>query len=159
MAYKGKFIPKNPGKYRGNLDTITFRSLWERTCMMRFDSDPNVIEWSSEEVVIPYRNPVKSIGRDRPFISRYFVDFWIMYKDKAGIIQEALIEIKPFAQTQEPSFDKAHPRRSKKAIVTYAINKAKWTAATNLCEQRGWRFHIWTEKTLFGTNSKKNKTK
>ena len=51
MAYKGKFRPKNPQKYRGDPTKIIYRSLWERNCMRYFDENPNVLKWSSEEVI------------------------------------------------------------------------------------------------------------
>ena len=54
MAYKGKFHPKNPGKYRGNTSNIIYRSMWELRFMRYLDSHPHVIEWASEEIIIPY---------------------------------------------------------------------------------------------------------
>ena len=54
MAYSGKFIPKNRNKYKGNPKKIVYRSLWERSFMKYCDSNPSILEWSSEEIIIPY---------------------------------------------------------------------------------------------------------
>ena len=31
MAYKGRFTPKHPEKYVGDVKNIVYRSIWERT--------------------------------------------------------------------------------------------------------------------------------
>ena len=58
MSYSGKFKPKNYKKYKGNPTKIFYRSLWERRFMVYADSNPNIIEWGSEEIVIPYISPL-----------------------------------------------------------------------------------------------------
>ena len=67
--YKGKFNPTDPKKYAGNSRNIIYRSLWERQCMVYFDRNENVLEWASEEVIIPYVSPLD--GK----VHRYFPDF------------------------------------------------------------------------------------
>ena len=89
MAYKGRFKPTNPTKYKGDHSNIIYRSLWERKFMKLCDSNSNILEWSSEEVIIPYKSPI-----DGKF-HRYFVDFWVKQKNTKGEIVEKLIEIKP----------------------------------------------------------------
>ena len=54
QKYKGKFIPTNPKKYIGDSNNIIYRSMWERRCMKYFDNNPGVLQWSSEEIAIPY---------------------------------------------------------------------------------------------------------
>ena len=41
MAYKGRFIPKYPEKYKGDPTNIIFRSLWERRVMSYLDENIN----------------------------------------------------------------------------------------------------------------------
>jgi hypothetical protein len=65
--------------------------------MQKLDEHPDVLEWSSEEVVIPYRSPID--GK----VHRYFVDFWVKKKDRSGNIICDLIEVKPFSQTKPPT--------------------------------------------------------
>lgn len=138
MSYKGKYRPKKPEKYRGNTSAITYRSLWERQAFRWLDDNPDVLEWNSEGVVIPYR--CKTDGKPH----RYFMDLYIKFKTG----QVYLIEIKPEKQTQPPKQPKRQTKRYLKEVMTYAKNISKWEAATNYCGNRGWIFEIWTEKTL-----------
>ena len=54
MSYTGRFVPTNPKKYKGNYTTIYYRSLWERKFMVYCDKNPNILQWGSEEIYIPY---------------------------------------------------------------------------------------------------------
>jgi|TARA_S200002703_G_C3769406_1_gene236919 hypothetical protein len=142
MAYKGKFRPKYPAKYRGDPTNIIYRSLWERNCMRYFDQNPNVLKWSSEEVIVPYKSPID--GR----YHRYFPDFLIRVKNKQGVLETIMIEVKPFKETKEP---KPQTRLTKKylyEVKTWGINKSKWEAAIEFCKDRKWKFMIITEKEL-----------
>ena len=53
---KGKFAPKNQEKYVGT-KTPTYRSSWEHAFMRLCDEHPNVYQWASESIKIPYRHP------------------------------------------------------------------------------------------------------
>jgi hypothetical protein len=105
--------------------------------MVNLDADKDVIEWSSEEIVIPYKSPVD--GR----YHRYFVDFFVRNKDGCY-----LLEVKPFHQTQPPRVSKKRTKRYINEVATYAVNDAKWKAARLYCQQRGWRFQLMTENEL-----------
>lgn len=140
-----QFIPVNPHKYIGDPTRIITRSSWEVKFLKWADTNPNIFAYSSEEVVIPYMNPVK--GK----MSRYFVDALIVTIDKTGKKVVSLIEIKPYSQTKLPKQTKG---KRKKTIInetmTYAVNQAKWEAAEAYCKERGWNFLILTEKELYG---------
>ena len=41
--HQGKFVPKNPKKYRGNVETIWYRSGWECRFMRWLDETPQVL--------------------------------------------------------------------------------------------------------------------
>jgi hypothetical protein len=146
MSYKGRYKVKNTEKYRGDPTNCIFRSLWERKFMKFCDENENVISWSSEEVVVPYRSPLD--GR----IHRYFIDFWMKIKQKNGSVKNFLVEIKPHSQTVPPILKEGLKMTATKAkqIKTYALNTEKWRAAKNFCSDRGWEFVIMTEKQLFG---------
>ena len=58
MAYKGKYKPRHPSKYKGDPTNIIYRSLWERKFMLYCDQTTNVLEWGSEEIALPYRSPI-----------------------------------------------------------------------------------------------------
>lgn len=106
------------------------------------DKRPHVLRWASEEVIIPY------FFRGDGKWHRYFVDMWLQVRNRAGNIETWLVEIKPHAQTQIPKPHGTRKRQLREAL-TYAKNQAKWEAATNFCNAKGWRFVILTEKDLY----------
>ena len=134
MAYKGKFSPQNPKKFKGDYTKIIYRSGWELKFMNYLDRQPEVISWSSEEVIIPYKSPI-----DNRF-HRYYPDFWV--KTLKG---ESLIEIKPKRQTQPPKENPKHRRRYLKEVKTWGINSAKFAAAEQFCKSKGWEWRIITD--------------
>ena len=142
MSYKGKFRPSKPKKYKGDPTNIVYRSLWELKFMRYCDSNTNIVKWSSEEIVIPYKSPI-----DNRF-HRYFPDFYLKYKDNNGKIIEKVVEIKPAKQVQEPKVQKRKTKKYVTEVVTYAKNQAKWMAAEEFCKDRKWKFQILTEKEL-----------
>ena len=141
MSYKGRFKPKHYKKYKGDPTKIIYRSMWELRFMKYCDKTPNILEWSSEEVIIPYR------GLDRR-VHRYFPDFWIKYKNAKGQIVKEIIEVKPKAQTKKPTKKGKHYGKYLREARTYAINQAKWEAAEEYCLDRGYKFRIITEDHL-----------
>jgi hypothetical protein len=145
MAYKGKYQPTNPNKYRGDPSNIIFRSLWERRVMVEFDTNPDVLEWASEEMHVPYRSPIDGKWH------RYFPDFVVKMRDRGGSVRMKMIEIKPLAQTRPPPPHEGKKRPTKAyltEVMRYGINSAKWKAAQEYCADRGWDFVIITEKEL-----------
>jgi di/tripeptidase len=139
---KGKFSPKNIHKYRGDYKKIIYRSSWELKFMKYCDEKDYVLEWGSEEIVIPYRSPLDNR------IHRYFVDFYVKIKDSNNNINKYLIEIKPKKQTQEPKIPKRKTKSYIYEVTEYVKNQAKWSAAENFCLDRKWKFMILTEDNL-----------
>lgn len=137
--YQGKFSPRFPQKYRGRVGDITYRSSWELQFMKYLDETPTVIQWNSEEVIIPYISPVD--GRSH----RYFMDFWFKANTSKGLI-EFIVEIKPHAQTLPPNPPKKNTKRFLDEVKTYGVNRAKWFAAESFAKSRGMEFKILTEK-------------
>lgn len=149
MAYRGRYVVKNPHKYKGDPSNVIYRSLWERKLCKYLDSHDDIIEWSSEEVVIPYRSPIDNR------VHRYFVDFYVKKRLPDGKTQTVLIEVKPKKQTlpPDPAKKNATPtgrmsRRYLNEVRTWGVNQAKWKAASEFCADRGWIFQIMTEKEL-----------
>ena len=134
--HQGRFIPKNPTKYKGNVHKIIYRSGYELKFMNWADLNEDVLEWSSETIVIPYRSPI-----DRR-IHRYYIDFYLRTSSETY-----LVEVKPSRFTKPPA-----PRRKTKKylqeIAQWGVNEAKWKSAKEFCEDRGWTFKIITEKEL-----------
>lgn len=147
---RGRFVPKNPQKYVGNVNQIFFRSSWEMRYMKWLDANNAVIRWASEELAIPYVNPIKTDASGRPKISRYYPDFIVMYRDVNGQVHKEIIEVKPFQQAVMT------PRMSERDKMAYVVNQAKWKAAADYAEANGAKFRVITEKSMFaqGTRGK-----
>jgi hypothetical protein len=146
MAYRGRFKPKNPSKYMGDPTNIIYRSGWELKLMSFLDVQDNVIRWSSEEVVIPYRSPID--GKRH----RYFPDFYVEQINTNNKIDKILIEVKPKYQTVPPAVQITKTKKPTKRYInevkTWGVNQAKWEAAEEFCKDRGWKFQIMHEDHL-----------
>ena len=143
MAYKGRYNPQHPKKYKGDHHNIIYRSLWERKFMVYCDTSDNIIEWGSEEIIIPYLSPWD--GR----MHRYFPDFYIKVRQHDNSIKKFIIEVKPKKQCSPP--EKTPKRKTKrwfKEVKTWGVNSAKWKYATNWCENNGMEFKILNEDHL-----------
>lgn len=140
--HKGKYKVKNPDKYVGNHQKVIYRSSWELKCMNYFDRNPNVIQWSSEELAIPYISPI-----DKK-MHRYFPDFVIQVISQDGSKKTLMIEVKPEKQTKPPEKRKRTTKRYIEEVRTYGINTAKWHAAEEYCADRKWEFKILTEREI-----------
>jgi hypothetical protein len=141
-TYKGKFKPKNPKKYRGDVNNIVYRSLWELRFMKWCDNNLSVEEWGSETIIVPYLSPL-----DKK-VHRYFVDFYIKVKNKTGALQKYLIEIKPERFTKPPEIPQKKTKRFIDEVFQYSVNEAKWKAAFEFCQDRNMKFVVLTEKDL-----------
>ena len=133
---QGIFIPKNPVKYIGKGNPV-YRSSWELAMMNMFDQHPNVAQWASESIQIPYRNPLTQKN------TIYVPDFFVYYIDKNGRKVGELIEIKP---RRETTMEAAKSKQDKLRVI---INQAKWAAATAWCRNNGLTFRIMSEDSLF----------
>ena len=142
VTYKGKYRVKNYKKYKGDPTGVVYRSLWERKFMKWCDNNPNVLQWWSEELAIPYRDPVTKRWR------RYFPDFWMKVQEQNGQIKSYLIEVKPKRQVEGPKPQKSRTKSYITEVMTYATNKAKWAAANDYCNDRLWEFKLVTEREL-----------
>ena len=150
MVYnQGKYNIPNQyrHKYFGDKENICYRSGWELDFMKYLSRNENVLAWNSEDVIISYFNPIKNKK------SRYFMDFWFRYKDKNNNIHEVLVEVKPFAQTQEPVLSttktgkntKKRQSRYYNQLMTYEVNRAKWSATYEHCRKHNQKFYILTD--------------
>ena len=142
MSYSGRFKPKNYKKYKGDPTNVFYRSLWERRFMVYCDNNPNILEWGSEEIIIPYKSPL-----DKK-VHRYFPDFFIKYKNSSGKIIREIIEVKPKRHLSPPKEPKRKTKRYLGEVNTYIINQAKFKAAEEFCKNRKLGFRILTEEHL-----------
>jgi len=125
-TYKGRYSPKHPEKYKGDPTQIIYRSGWERRLMVYLDENKSIIQWSSEEIAIPYLSPLDNRYH------RYFPDFYIKAIDKNGNITEQLLEVKPKKETTEPKKKKRTIRIPKKEYYNQIVTE--FNALTNTSE-------------------------
>ena len=149
MAYSGKYTPKNVNKYKGDHSNVVYRSLWELYCFKWCDENKDVIQWSSEETIIPYLYEV-----DKKY-HRYFVDLKLTLSNGKTI----LVEIKPDKETKVPVYPGKKTKKYINEGLTYVKNMNKWKAANEYAKDRGWEFQIWTENTLESMGIKPKATK
>lgn len=142
MAYRGKYYPTYPKKYKGDPSNIIYRSLWERKFMVYCDRNERILEWGSEEFFIPYRSPID--GK----IHRYFPDFYVKVKTKQNTIKKWVVEVKPKIQTRPPKTPKRKTKNYINEVRNWAINDAKWKNAIEYCNDRNMEFILITEDEL-----------
>lgn len=140
--YQGRFKPKNPKKYMGDPTDIIYRSGWELRLMRFLDEHIKVLEWGSEELIIPYRSPID--GK----VHRYFTDFVVRQINSNGIKETIVIEVKPKSQTMPPEKKTRITKGYINEVKTWGVNQAKWQAAEDFCKDKGWKFQIMTEEHL-----------
>ena len=140
---QGVYTPINKHKYRA-MGKPHYRSSWELKFFEWCDNNQNVLEWTSESVIIPYISPFDNKAH------RYYVDNKVVIKEGDRIVKY-LIEIKPEKQTKKPVTKRSNKKKSTIMYenFTYVINQCKWEAARKWCDKHGYKFLIITEKELF----------
>ena len=141
-SIKSKYKPSYPNKYKGDSNNIICRSSWERKFCYWCDHNENILEWGSEEFWIPYRSPVDNK------VHRYFPDFIVKVKEQTGNIKTYVIEVKPKRQTLQPKPNSKITKSFLYETKTYAVNQAKWRAASEWCKDRLLEFKVITEEEL-----------
>ena len=138
---QGPYTVKNAAKYVGK-GTPRYRSGWELSFMRFLDNNDNVMQWASESIQIPYRNPVT--GKQ----SIYIPDFLITYRTRDNTLIAEVIEIKPKKQSIIES------KMSNKDRMVVAVNYAKWASAEKWCARNGLKFRVITELDMFRNGGK-----
>jgi hypothetical protein len=133
---QGPYTVKNTAKYVGK-GVPRYRSGWELSFMRFLDNNDNVLQWASESIQIPYRNPVT--GKQ----SIYIPDFLVTYRTRNNKLIAEVIEIKPRKQSV------IEGKMSNKDRMVVAVNYAKWDQATKWCARNGLKFRVATEYDLF----------
>lgn len=142
MPWKGKFKPKNPKKYKGDISNIVYRSKIELFFMRKLDEHPDILEYASEEFFIPYIHPLDNK------IHRYFPDFWVKKKTIDGNIEINVVEIKHSSELEPVKQPKRKTKRYLTECIKREVNKSKWDYAREFCKKQGWTFIVLTEKDI-----------
>jgi hypothetical protein len=143
MSYKGLFTPRNPAKYKGDPERIVWRSLWERTVMTKLDEWDQIIEWSSEELSIPYLSPIDNK------IHRYYPDFVATIRYDDGTTKRVILEVKPKKYLTPPKTPKRKTKRYYGECAEYAKNQAKWKSAQAFAASQDMGFQVLTEDDIY----------
>jgi hypothetical protein len=145
MSFKysqGKYNLKNPEKYIG-LKNPTYRSSWELSVCKMCDENNAILQWASESIRIPYRDPLT--GKN----TIYVPDFLVIFEDNQKKKRAEVWEIKPANQTLKENVGK-----NKYNQAQYVRNMVKWEVARAYCKQNGMQFRIITEHQLYHTGKK-----
>lgn len=141
---QGIFIPQNKQKYKGR-DYPRYLSSWELKLFRFCDLNEDVLEWGSENIIIPYLSPIDNK------VHNYIVDAVIKLKTNNGV-KKFLVEVKPYKQTLKPQTRTTKNNKVPKSLLyeqlTYIKNIAKWNAAKEWAKKRDLEFIILTEHQL-----------
>ena len=136
---QGIFVPKNQDKFIGS--KAIYRSGLELKFFRFCDDNPNVLEWGSENIIVPYISPLDNRAH------KYYVDNYIAIKEGTNVVKY-LVEIKPSKQTKPPTTKYRKRQHLIYEQRQYVVNQAKWKAAKEFCRKKGLTFIILTEKEL-----------
>jgi len=109
---------------------------------MYIDRNSKIKTWGSESVVVKYKDPSRNNT-----IHRYFLDL-VFTIQKGDQLETYIIEIKPGCQTKPPKRGRKSDKTFLTESTTWMRNCAKWKAAKEFAQRRGWKFLIWTESAL-----------
>ena len=109
--------------------------------MEKFDEHPDVVNWSSESIQIPYPHPLR-----RGQYTVYIPDFMVTYQTAKGLRCE-MIEVKPLKEV--PGMPTGKNKSSRMDRLKQIVNQAKWHAARSFCTKRGIYFRVMTENEIF----------
>lgn len=140
---QGLFNLKNPEKYIG-LGTPRYRSSWEFAVMKMCDENPGILQWASESIKIPYRDPLT--GKNTVYVP----DFLVSYVDSKQKKHAELWEIKPKSQSVLEAVGK-----NKYNQAHFVKNQAKWEVARQWARRMGLKFRVITEEDIFHMGGKR----
>jgi hypothetical protein len=113
-------------------DSIIYRSSYEKKFIIWLEQNKHVKYWGSECFSIPYI--LITDGKMHSYYPDYFVEL------ESG--ECWVVEIKPYNQTQKPVNENCW------AAKEYIKNMCKWKATKEFCESKGYKFKVFTERTI-----------
>ena len=82
------------------------------------------------------------------YVGEFAQDYVSAMLLSGNTLANGLIEIKPKEQCSPPNRPSRKTKRYINAVKMWGVNSAKWEAAKEFAENRGWKFQILTEDTL-----------
>lgn len=113
-------------------DNIIYRSSYEKKFILWLEQSKHVKHWGSECFSIPYI--LATDCKQHTYYPDYFVE---MENGECWVV-----EIKPYNQTQKPINENCW------AAKEYIKNMCKWKATKEFCESKGYKFKVFTERTI-----------
>lgn len=113
-------------------DKIIYRSSYEKKFIIWLEQNKRVKYWGSECFSIPYL-----LVSDNK-VHNYYPDYFVEMVDN----EIWVVEIKPYNQTQKPVNENCW------ATKEYIKNMCKWKATKEFCESKGYKFKVFTERTI-----------
>jgi len=143
---QGYYKLTNPEKYVGDPSKIIYRSSWEYKFCRYCDTSLNVSKWSSEPIGIKYFSPIDHKEHT------YYVDFYMRIMEGDYPI-DCFVEVKPKASLVQPVLEGKNVTMKKLKqynydLKTFITNRAKFAAAKEFAEGRGYKFLVVTEDWL-----------
>jgi len=144
---QGIYKPRNKAKCINTQSgkKVEYRSQLEFEYMYKLDYSNRITKWGSEVVWIPYYNPIKKR------VCQYWTDL-VVHSKEHGVL---IVEIKPEKEITAILENKIPKRTGRKKESTlmyelkmFAINQAKWRAAKEYCDTKGWKFVLVSEKNI-----------
>ena len=138
---QGYYKLVNPNKYASLDKRIIYRSGLELQFFTYFDTNNDIISWSSENLIIKYMHPMK--GK----IMNYNID--VMFTTRTG--KKYIGEIKPYAFLTKPIKPSNNATDKKKEAYKYALERYveilyKKEAAQLYAKRHGMDFVFLTER-------------
>jgi len=152
-SYKGWYKLLNPKKFIAPIDahmgsfnesefSVNYKSKLELRAFRYADFNIHVSKWSVEPWAIKYIKPTD--GK----IHRYYIDLFLEFKTG----EKFIVEVKPKSETLPPKkprkITEKNSVRYQKALMTYAVNSAKWKAAKEFAAKNNLKFIILTDEVL-----------
>lgn len=140
----GIYYIRNFNKTNG-VKQYQYKSKLEMAMMQYLDKTPQVLQWKYEPNGIDYVDLTERdqqsgrYGKKR----KYYIDFVATVVESSGKLKNVWIEVKSSKETRQPS-DSSSAERKK----TWIRNNCKWNAARRLCESKGYKFLVITDKDL-----------
>ena len=106
------------------------------------DHTEKVVEWSSEEIAIPYRSP-----KDNRY-HLYFPDFYMKVRNTNGSIQSYLVESEPKAQVEGPQSSSKEDQTIPNGGRDLCHQPSEMGSSERILQGQLWQFKIITEREL-----------
>lgn len=140
-----KFAPPSDNhmkSFNESEQAVEYKSSLELSAVRYCDYNKHIVKWSMEPFNIKYIKP--TTGK----VHRYYIDLFLEFSTG----DKFLVEIKSKSETMPPKKPSKKTEKSminyQRALMTYAVNEAKWKSAKEFADANNMKFIILTEEEL-----------